>query len=111
MQSSDRVVWYRYEDRLSGDDWGTYVNVNLRQFEVVRETPKGVWLRLYEYSDMSPLRFVLRESRKRYACPTKEQAMESFLARKRKQMRILKQKLQHVEEAIQIAEGKALLLV
>lgn len=101
------VKWYRYEDTLSGDDWGTYVNVHLRQLEVVRETPKGVWVRLYD-SDMAPQRFVLRESRKRYACPTKEEAMESFLARKRKQMKILKAKLAHVEEAIQIAEGKAL---
>ena len=96
------ATWYRYEDYLSADDWGSYVNVRLRTFEVIKETPKGVWLRLYEFTNMK--RFVRNDSRKKFACPTREQALESFLARKTKQAKILKAQLRRVEEAIQIAK-------
>jgi hypothetical protein len=49
-------------------------------------------------------KFVLKDARKRFACPTPEEAMESFIARKKRQRGILKAQLVHVEEAIDIAE-------
>jgi hypothetical protein len=100
MHSSTK--WYRYQDSLGGDDWGTHVSVHLFEYTVVKETPKGVWLALFEFSSLK--RFVLLDARKKFACPTKEEAMESFLARKRKQVKILSNQLRHVKEAIQIAE-------
>lgn len=101
--------WFRVEEQRSscvGFDGGgseyyyTTLEVRVREFEVVRETPKGVWL--------APgwggrPRFVLRDSRKRYACPTVEEAHESFLARKRRHLRILRAQVESVEEAIRHA--------
>lgn len=52
--------------------------------EVTKTTPKGVWL-----GD----RFVLRDVRKRFACPTLHEALESFVARKDRQIRILSNQL------------------
>ncbi len=103
--------WYRYREcsmiSSSYDMNGEWVRdhhlgtrVELDTYRVIRATPKGVWLdsRMGE-------RFVLRGSRKQYACPTKEAALASFMARKRRQIRILEGQLQRAREAL--AAGNA----
>lgn len=69
--------WYRYHET-----WYEYSGVRVweQKLEVLKETPKGVWL-----DDWGNRRFVLRDARKRYACPTRQEALESFIARKRRQ--------------------------
>lgn len=99
---------YRYQDwQASGgvDEWGyslgpskTYVS--LMTFRIIRTTPKGVWIN-YGCTE----KFVKLDARKRFACPTKEEALESFLARKQRQKRILSSQLQNVVSAIHIANG------
>lgn len=92
-------TWYRYEDvrySPSSDEYDFPIapprtDVVLRKFSVIKVTPKGVWLNG---------RFVLRDARKRYACPTEDEARVSFLARKTKQLRILRKQVEHVEQAI-----------
>lgn len=71
------VVWYRYHDpSLSGDEpWCQYI-------PVMRETPKCVVL-----DDCGHQRYVLKDARKRYAYPTKELALESYIIRKQHQIR------------------------
>lgn len=54
----------------------------------------------------SPTRFVLLESRKRFACPTKEEALESFIARKEKQISIYNSKLKRAKESLEIGKYK-----
>lgn len=109
-------VWYRYEDvhyAAPADEFGDSLGhgsceVRLREFEVLRTTPKGVWLSmaLGEFRIISePLeRFVLRDARRRFACPTKEEAMESYKARKRAQIRIYKARAARAERALNAAE-------
>lgn len=108
MPVSNDVVWFRYSDSLvhSGgfDDRGdplpgSEVRIYLSTYRVIRETPKGVWLQ-----DFKP-RFVLRGARKRFACPTQEEALASFIARKERQADIHQACINRATDAIKIAQG------
>lgn len=100
-------VLYRYEDWQSTgptDEWGYSVgpsttNVNLREYRVIRTTPKGAWIEYYGLN-----KFVKLDARKRFACPTKEEALASFMARKKKQIHILSSQLQNAETALRMAD-------
>jgi hypothetical protein len=107
-------IWHRFEDRRTApplNEWDEPVGdpgVTLfhRTFEVVKKTRHGVWLR--EFWTTLPFfgekRFVLRGARKRFACPTKQEAMESFKARKRAQIAIHKMNLRLTERALALAK-------
>jgi hypothetical protein len=84
-------TWYRYEDTRTTNG----IHVYLREFNVVRYTPQGAWIEQYGHG-----RFVLRNSRKRYACPSKEEALESFRARKKRQIKILTSQLERAKLAL-----------
>ncbi len=107
--------WYRFEDyRVSGGinefgepDGPSYTEIRMREFQVTKYTPKGVWLHGAGWDGGK--KFVLRDARKRYACPTIEEAGESFLARKKRQLSILISQSQSVREAINKFEGKEFL--
>ena len=94
--------FYRY-DSHTVDEYGT-VRIYLRTFEVVRHTEKGVWLQSPNSWYPKPEKFVLLNAQKMYACPTKEEALVSFKARKEKYIRILKSRLQSAEDALRKAE-------
>lgn len=104
--------WYRLEDtRRSYYDpetetsYGSYTEFMLRAFDVVRETPKGVWLHAYPRHRAPrtingvPAVFVLRDATKRWACPTIEEAVASWQARKAKQLSIYRARAAAVEQA------------
>lgn len=103
MSPTQKTKWYRYEDRrvcsiaYGGDaEWNnSYCEIYLHEYEVLKETPKGVWINRY-----GTPRFVLLNARKRFACPSKEEAKQSFLARKQAHLRHLNRKIANVNEAI-----------
>lgn len=104
---SQPTTMYRYEERRYAPSLDERDNpipgsgrteIILMEFKVIRSTPKGVWIG--DWGD----RFVLLSARKRYACPTIEEALESFLARKRRQARILEKQLEGVRSLIYMAE-------
>jgi hypothetical protein len=91
--------WYRYEDVQYASQLNEYdepigpgrLEVKLREIPVIKHTPKGVWI---GYGNgILEKKFVLRDSRKRYACPTIEEAKESFIARKKCQVGIYRARL------------------
>lgn len=98
-------LFYRYKDIVyaapldeSGDPIGQgRLEVALHTYRVVTTTPKGVWL------DIG--RFVLTSGRKRFAWPTQAEAMTSFLARKERQLSILRAQANRVERAIALAKN------
>lgn len=100
-------TWYRYEDRRYGsvnefDEVDhVYVKLQMTDFKVTKVTPKGVWV---SAGGMCTPRFVLLTANKRYAAPSKEEALASLLARKARQMRILETQLGHAKSAVTLAQ-------
>jgi hypothetical protein len=94
--------WYRVEDTPHGsvdefgDLSGVRVVVSVRKYLVLRHTAKGAWL----HEGWGRERFVLRNAHKRWACPTEEEAIASFRARKERQIRILSGQLSNARAAL-----------
>jgi len=85
---------YRYHDV----HYTTGVQVHMRKFKVVKETPCGYWVKLFESFDDK--KWVPNNTRKRYAYPNKEEALTSFIARKRRQVKILETQLSIAKYAL-----------
>lgn len=98
--------WYRFEHRwtasrldIDGEPYGpSRLEVHCYKFRVIKHTPFGVIL------DTGNHRFVKNEGKKRYACATREEALESFKARKQRQALILGHQLNGAKKALAIAE-------
>jgi hypothetical protein len=101
-------TWFRFEDKLfsSGiDEFGQpygppYLTVQVQCLAVAKVTPKGVRL--------CTGRFVLREGRKRWACPTLEEALQSFIARKKAQRRIYLAAVNRADRALSMVTDKTI---
>jgi hypothetical protein len=96
-------MYYRINSVLVSagvDEWDNplgpaRVHVYVQKLEVIAKTPKGIWLNYY-----GKKRLVLDASRKRFACPTLEQAKESFRMRKARQLKILRRQIANAEAAL-----------
>jgi hypothetical protein len=106
----EKEYWYRYEDvqyAPSVDEFDSIIQgsgrleVRLRKIPVLRHTQKGVWVEYHDRRYDKTERFLLRDARKRYACPTIEEAKESFIARKKRQMRIHQAAVDRAKAALQ----------
>jgi hypothetical protein len=103
---------YRYEDWL----FGSGVHIEAIELPIVKKTECGAWVYDGLITPENPTeffetlvkekrlrkecRFILLNSRKKYACLTREAAMQSFRARKRAQIRILEHQLHRAKEAL-----------
>lgn len=101
---------YRLKDWLDEDG----IHVGIVKFEVVKETPKGYWVMtgvFMRWMDISKLRkkgllkFVLKDSAKRYCYPTLELAVNSYDIRKYRQLQRLRTNLS-VAELIEKTMGE-----
>ena len=109
IEVEDGECWYRFEDfRWAAplDEFDEPVgkgraDVILREFPVIKHTPKGVRIRTFD----GP-RLVCHHWRKKFASETVKQAGLDFLARKEAQKRILQNKIDHVNEAISVFAKK-----
>jgi len=98
---------YRYEEKCYGNGVdqfdnplpGHYINIELRSYEILKRTKKGVWIRKH----YDKRRFVLLTARKKFACETKEDALESLIKRKERQILLLSNKLSVIKDALSIA--------
>ena len=88
------MLLYRFEGMTS--HYGESV-LWLKHFPVERETPK-CWVISVE----GRTKFILKEAKKRWAYPTKELALNSFLIRKRKYLQRFTTLVTLVEQAIKI---------
>ena len=82
-----KEYYYRFNDE-DMDSW-------ISKHAVIERTPCGVWL---DYHGQR--KFVLSGARKRFACPTIEEAKESFIARKTRQLAILRARVLRVESLL-----------
>ena len=100
--------YYRYEARREGaslDDSGdlipgsSYLVIRLRRYEVLKHTPQGATLYVEGRK-----RFVSSKTVKQFAHATCEEARLAFIARKARQIRILKGQLFDAEMVKDLAE-------
>lgn len=116
-------VLYRYEDvhysrgvdQFDNPLTGGHIRIQLREYLVLKRTPKGAWIKgCWTWRGMMPMpgketrrdqgeRFVLLSARKRFAAETKEQALDDYKARKRRQAGILRARLIAAEQALHAA--------
>src|SRR5688572_25089685 len=98
---------YRYEDQvystvsISVSGYETYgttpVQLNLLEFDIVKETPKGYWIS-YAFAN----KWVPRPPHGRFAQPTKRMALERCLQRKRRQLQILETRVARVRNVLSL---------
>ena len=93
------MQFYRFEDIR--EPFG--VKVRERTFELVKETNCGYWIKLF--SCFNDKKWVSKTARNRFAFPTRDEALENFRARKRRQSQILTVQLDNAKTALTIAEG------
>lgn len=117
--------WFRYEEQwyAGAYDYERDVTVGsskpqiqLRKYQVLRHTPKGVWLKtdpffyfdihrdqVYKFEDVAreDRRFVLRDANKRWAAPSIAEAKKSFIERKNRQLQILLNKAMGVAQVLE----------
>lgn len=72
------------------------LGLTLYTVPIERRTPKGVFI----YG-----KFINNEWRKKFAYPTKEEAVQGFLMRKRREVEILSSRLAHAKVALQLIEA------
>lgn len=98
---------YRYEEKVGTPGIETFdgfisipdVRVLLQKHKTTKITPKGVWI---DYFGVK--KFVLLTAHKQFACKTKQEALTSFIARKTRQLRILKAQVANTEVALSQAK-------
>lgn len=79
------------------------IGVRILALEILKRTPCGAWIWDYEFSP-DRRRFVNLQATKRYACPTKKEALESLAARRRRQAGIYEARAVTAREVARIAE-------
>lgn len=122
MSSSEPQVgdkWYRYEDKWYSvaDEWGEHaystLRIELRLSYVGKVTPKGVWLTTFpivpggrQVHEIHPdsKKFIAHSWTKKYACATKEEALESLIARRKRQKSIYETRARAAEEVLFMVE-------
>lgn len=90
------MKFYRYEIveyTTVGDDGDYHTssfpnpNLNLYEYDLHKETPKGYWLNTGWFEGHH--KWIPKESKRRYAYPTKQEALNNFIRRTNKRVKIL----------------------
>ncbi len=114
-------TFYRYEDPYLTEDLNfplesVYGNLREFRFSLVAETPKGYWIgtakagAFSSYGYLAKPKWVSATSRiwlgydQRYAYPTKELALESYMMRKKRQILILTRQLERAKAGLSKAQ-------
>ncbi len=79
------------------------VDISLEKFILVSKTPKGFWIKRKWDTEAFFKKWVSATSRKRYAYPTKKQALIAYLKRTGRYISILQNKLSTAETGYTIA--------
>jgi hypothetical protein len=106
--------FYRYEAvRYASCEYESYLKVELITYNLHKETPKGYWIgaswvtypKGHKLNYRSHLRWVSKDSKKRHAYPTKEEALTGFIARTKRRANILTSQLSDCKGALTIAKN------
>jgi hypothetical protein len=108
--------FYRYEvvEYAVMDSEGEYVDshfpnpkLEIREYNLLRETPKGYWIGYGSlgYNKYEWKKWVSKTSKKRFAYPTKEEALVNFIKRTEKRLKILDWQLQVCKISLNLAQN------
>jgi hypothetical protein len=112
------MKFYRYETiefAQMDSDTGEYIDrvfpnpqLQVNEYDLLKETPKGYWI---GYGSMGVSRYnwkkwVSKTSRKRFAYPTKEEALENYIKRTEKRLKILEWQVEECKIGIMLAKAK-----
>lgn len=102
--NSTDVLWrceakrYSYTIDPETDLFGiTDPRLEMYWYYVTKRTPKGAWV---------CRKFVLLTAHKRWACNTEQEALDSFVARRKRQIKILKAQLERAEAELALTIKK-----
>ena len=95
-----KMEFYRYEEYRTGEN---SIELAKRTFKMVKETKCGYWIK-EEGSFCAKKRWVSKTSKKRYAHPSKAEAVYSFKRRKEMHIFYLEQQIRRAKQALRIAE-------
>lgn len=76
------------------------IDVRLNKYAVLSQTPKGLWI-----DGPEGRKFISTVSRKQFACLSKEDAIISFISRKKRHISILEAQLKSARVALTIASA------
>jgi hypothetical protein len=110
------MKFYRYEvvEYAVMDSEGEYVDshfpnpkLEIREYNLLRETLKGYWVGYGNlgYDRYSWKKWVSKTSKKRFAYPTKEEALVNFIKRTEKRLKILDWQLQVCKISLNLAKN------
>lgn len=111
LNMDNDMQFYRYEahEYAVTDIDGEYVSspfpnprITLYSYNLHKETPKGYWIG-YGHSDnglQSHSKWVSKTAKKRYAYPSKKEAMTNYIKRTERRIEILKRQLDVSEIAL-----------
>lgn len=95
MKEKPKILYRaEYREYEPGHIW-------FREFLVLRKTERGVWAEEH----CCPPKFILDDSRKRLAYPTKAEAIESMRHRKEKDIAIMERNLEDAKAGLAAAMG------
>jgi len=112
----NNMKFYRYDARVYAeiDHDGEFCSPSIRipkieltTLNLHKETPKGYWIG-YGHPDngyQSHSRWVSKTAKKRYAYPTKEEALTNYIKRTEKRIKILKSQLSECEFGLNRAKS------
>ncbi len=107
--STEVKVLYRYNVMLFFEG---RPKVLLSEYLVTKETECGWWIggnkpkfEPHSFHTYTSKKWVSKTTRKRFAYPTKEEALVNFKARKQRQILIIKGQLERAKEALLIIEN------
>jgi hypothetical protein len=108
--NTSEEYWYRYlafceSAGIFDNEWSESCCYDIRlscfEYRVIKHTPKGVWLRQpYCMGE----KFVLKDARKRFAHPTKREALISYIARQKRRILILNSQIRDSEMGLRVAD-------
>lgn len=105
---NDYNVLYRIEPGYY-DEYSSKVTLFCREYIILRNTPQGYWISRYGKD-----KWVSNNARKRFAYPTREEAMVNFQKRKERYLKILNRQVASTirilsdikENKIKVIDGK-----
>lgn len=95
------MEFYRYEAIETSDSLPD-PKIQLRTFKFLKETPKGYWIieKGWEHYSKQYKRWIPKESKRRYAYPTKEEAMKNYIKRTMLRIAIMERQLEFCKTAL-----------